>query len=50
MSQVCNEIDTQLIFSKYKKNTMKKKRRASYKSEKTIVVKMKEMNNEKRLN
>jgi hypothetical protein len=25
MSQVCNETDTQLIISKYKKNTMKKK-------------------------
>ncbi len=25
MSQVCNETDAQLIISKYKKNTMKKK-------------------------
>ncbi len=25
MSQVCNEIDAQLIISKYKKNTMKRK-------------------------
>ncbi len=32
LSQVCNEIDTQLIISKYKKNTMKRKRRASYRS------------------
>ncbi len=36
MSQVCNEINTQLIISKYKKNTMKKKRRASYRSEKIM--------------
>jgi len=32
MSQVCNEINTQLIISKYKKNIMKRKRRASYRS------------------
>jgi len=36
MSQVCNETDTQLIISKYKKNTMKRKRRASYRSEKIM--------------
>jgi len=36
MSQVCNETDAQLIISKYKKNTMKRKRRASYRSEKII--------------
>jgi len=36
MSQVCNETNAQLIISKYKKNTMKRKRRASYKSEKIM--------------
>jgi len=36
MSQVHNETDTQLIISKYKKNTMKRKKRASYRSEKII--------------
>ena len=36
MSQVCNETDAQLIISKYKKNTMKRKRRASYRSEKIM--------------
>jgi len=36
MSQVCNEINAQLIISKYKKNTIKRKRRASYKSEKIM--------------
>jgi len=34
MSQVCNETDAQLIMSKYKKNTMKRKRRALYRDEK----------------
>jgi hypothetical protein len=33
MSQICNETDAQLIMSKYKKNTMKKKR-ALYRDEK----------------
>jgi len=36
MSQVCNEINAQLIISKYKKNTMKRKRKASYRSEKIM--------------
>ncbi len=36
MSQVCNETDAQLIISKYKKNTMKRKRKASYRSEKIM--------------
>ncbi len=36
MSQVHNETDTQLIISKYKKNTMKKKRKALYRSKKII--------------
>jgi len=36
LSWVCNETDAQLIISKYKKNTMKRKRRASYKSEKIM--------------
>ncbi len=36
VSQVCNETDAQLIISKYKKNTMKRKRRASYRSEKIM--------------
>jgi len=36
VSQVCNETNAQLIISKYKKNTMKKKRRASYKSKKIM--------------
>jgi len=36
LSQVCNETDTQLIISKYKKNTMKRKRKASYRSEKIM--------------
>ena len=34
MSQVCNEINTQLIMFKYKKNTMKRKRKALYRDEK----------------
>ncbi len=34
LSQVCNEIDAQLIISKYKKNTMKRKRKALYRDEK----------------
>jgi len=33
LSWVCNETDAQLIISKYKKNTMKRKRKASYRSE-----------------
>jgi len=36
MSQVCNETVAQLIIFKYKKNTMKRKKRASYKSEKIM--------------
>jgi len=34
MSQICNETNTQLIMSKYKKNTMKRKRKALYKDKK----------------
>ncbi len=34
MSQICNETNTQLIMFKYKKNTMKRKRKALYKDEK----------------
>ena len=34
MLQVCNETDAQLIMFKYKKNTMKRKRRALYRDEK----------------
>jgi len=34
LSQVHNETDTQLIMSKYKKNTIKRKRRALYRDEK----------------
>ena len=34
VSQVCNETDAQLIISKYKKNTIKRKRRALYRDEK----------------
>jgi len=41
LSQVCNEINAQLIISKYKKNTMKRKRRASYKSEKIMCFSLK---------
>ncbi len=33
---VHNETDAQLIISKYKKNTMKRKRKASYRSEKIM--------------
>ena len=36
MSQVHNETDAQLIIFKYKKNTMKRKRKASYRSEKIM--------------
>ena len=36
MSWVCNEIDAQLIISKYKKNTMKREKRASYRSKKIM--------------
>ncbi len=36
LSQVCNETDAQLIISKYKKNTMKREKRASYRSEKIM--------------
>ncbi len=38
MSQICNETDAQLIMSKYKKNTMKKKRRALYKDKKISAL------------
>ncbi len=38
VSQVYNEINAQLIISKYKKNTMKKKRRASYKDKKISAL------------
>jgi len=41
MSRVCNETDTQLIIFKYKKNTMKRKRKASYKSEKIMCFSLK---------
>ncbi len=41
MSQVHNETDTQLIISKYKKNTMKKKRRALYKDKKVSALVLK---------
>jgi len=41
MSQVCNETDTQLIISKYKKNTIKRKRKASYRSEKIMCFSLK---------
>jgi hypothetical protein len=37
MSQVCNETDAQLIISKYKKNTMKRKRRASYRRKDNVL-------------
>ena len=36
LSQIHNETDAQLIIFKYKKNTMKRKRRASYRSEKIM--------------
>jgi len=36
LSQVRNETDAQLIISKYKKNTIKRKRRASYRSKKIM--------------
>jgi hypothetical protein len=38
MSRVCNETDAQLIISKYKKNTMKKKRKASYRDKKVSAL------------
>ncbi len=41
LSQVCNEIDAWLIISKYKKNTMKKKRRASYRHKKIMCFSLK---------
>ena len=41
LSQVHNETDTQLIISKYKKNTMKKKRRALYKDKKVSALVLK---------
>ncbi len=41
MSQVCNETDAQLIISKYKKNTMKKKRKASYRDKKISALVLK---------
>jgi len=34
VSRVCNETDAQLVMPKYKKNTMKRKRRALYRDEK----------------
>ncbi len=39
--QVCNETDAQLIISKYKKNTIKRKRKASYRSEKIMCFSLK---------
>ncbi len=41
LSQVCNETDAQLIIFKYKKNTMKRKRRASYRSKKIMCFSLK---------
>jgi len=41
MSWVCNETDTQLIIFKYKKNTMKRKRRALYRSKKIMCFNLK---------
>jgi len=41
VSQVCNETDAQLIIFKYKKNTMKRKRRASYRSKKIMCFSLK---------
>ncbi len=41
MLQVCNEINAQLIISKYKKNTMKKKKRASYRDKKVSAFSLK---------
>ncbi len=41
MSWVCNETDAWLIIFKYKKNTMKKKRRASYKDKKVSALVLK---------
>ncbi len=38
MLQVYNKTDTQLIIFKYKKNTMKKKRKASYKDKKISAL------------
>ncbi len=36
VSRVCNETDAQLVISKYKKNTMKRKRKALYRSKKIM--------------
>jgi len=41
MSQVHNETDAQLIISKYKKNTIKRERKASHKSEKIMCFSLK---------
>jgi len=41
MSQVHNETDAQLIIFKYKKNTIKRKRKASYRSEKIMCFSLK---------
>ncbi len=41
VSQVCNETDAQLIISKYKKNTIKRKRKASYRSKKIMCFSLK---------
>ncbi len=41
MLQVHNETDAQLIMFKYKKNTMKKKRKASYRDKKISALVLK---------
>ncbi len=41
LSQVHNETDAQLIIFKYKKNTMKKERKASYRSKKIMCFSLK---------
>jgi len=41
MSQVHNETDAQLIILKYKKNTMKRKKKASYRSKKIMCFSLK---------
>ncbi len=41
MSQVCNETDAWLIIFKYKKNTIKKKRRALYRDKKVSALVLK---------
>ena len=41
MLQVYNETDAQLIMFKYKKNTMKKKKRASYRDKKVSALVLK---------